>query len=419
MAQLVKEWLTVDYTGEGNGVATFTGSTNTGADARVVDVSFVDSSRSFFITRRITQAGAPVVGTYTRLAYIEATGEQYINTGYVVQEDDIIEMDYITTLQSSADKMLFGCYDANGNLWFDLYSNTAYVRFGSGQSIGVTNGRMKYVVKMYRGEANVDGSKATLPEDGMPQVPLYLFARNNKNESASLFGHFQSRGFKITKQSGAVVMDLRPYKRDSDGVIGMLDMITGAFFANSGVGADFVSGGEAHLTDDYEIIDYVTFAKDKLYDLGLVKNTYTLEMLFQRSEKSATPYLYGCVTNPHTASVTAYLSPNGAWRFGTSYKGINANTTDKYYVVVKNGSIVYNFTTGTFTKATFTTPATVVLGGYRAASGSLTKNYQGKVYFYRIKEGDTLLVDWVPCRRLSDGTEGFWDCVTQQFVAPM
>ena len=31
--------------------------------------------------------------TYTPLTYIEAAGEQYINTGYVVQEDDVIEME--------------------------------------------------------------------------------------------------------------------------------------------------------------------------------------------------------------------------------------------------------------------------------------------------------------------------------------
>lgn len=56
------------------------------------------------------------------------------------------------------------------------------------------------------------------------------------------------------------------------------------------------------------------------------------------------------------------------------------------------------------------------LGGYRAASGSLTRNYQGRVYFFRITEGDTPIIDYYPCKRKSDGVEGFWDCVSQTFV---
>ena len=141
--------------------------------------------------------------------------------------------------------------------------------------------------------------------------------------------------------------------------------------------------------------------------------------MFKRSESTTTPYLYGIVTSPHTASVTAYLSSGGSWRFGSSYKGLSTNHTIINRTIISNGKTDFNFTTGTFAKATFTTPDTVVLGGYRAASGALTKNYQGRVYFFRITEGDTPIVDYYPCKRKSDGVEGFWNCVTQTFVEPL
>ena len=32
---------------------------------------------------------------------------------------------------------------------------------------------------------------------------------------------------------------------------------------------------------------------------------------------------------------------------------------------------------------------------------------------------DEIVVDWIPCRRLSDGVEGFWDCVTETFIEPL
>lgn len=425
MATVVKQWgnggaLTIDYAGDGDGTAVFSSSENTGEE-RTMEVSFVDASRSVIVVRTVRQAAAEVaVETYTRLTYIECNGQQYINTGYVVQEDDVIEMMYISTSTTSTDKALYGCYDGNGNIWFSIYSNTGYVRFGSSASASITNARMTFKLTMKKSSVVLDsGNKATPDFVGLPQVPLYLFARNNKDTGVGMYGYCRCLGFSIKKSSGELVMNLKPCKRESDGTIGMLDLVSGQFFGNEGTGEDFIAGGEVKVTDDYEVIDYVTFAKNKLYDLGIVNSNQTIEVMFARSEKSTTPYLYGCVTSPHTASVTAYLSSGGAWRFGSSYKGLSTNNTFINRVIVANGTTNYNFTAGTFTKSTFTTPDTVVLGGYRAASGALTKNYQGKVCYIRISEDGKYLKDWYPCKRLSDGVEGFWDCVSQSFIAPM
>lgn len=425
MAEIVKTWdnggsLSVVFTGDGDGTAVISSTENEGAE-REAELRFIDASRRVIVVRRVVQAaGQTSVETYTRLAYIESTGTQYINTGYVVQEDDVIEMMYISTSTTSADKALYGCYDSNGNLWFSMYSNTGYVRFGSSVSASVTNARMRYKMTMKKSSVTFDGgTTASLNFVGMPQVPLYLFARNNKSEGVGMFGYCRCLNFTIKNGSGEIVMDMLPCKRNSDGAVGMIDLVSGNFFTNQGSGDDFKAGGEAMMGDDYEYIPYVTFAKNKLYDLGIVKSTYQLEVMFARSEERATPYLYGCVTSPHTASVTAYMSSGGSWRFGSSYKGLNTNDTLIHRTIISNGKTEFDFASGTFTKSTFTTPDTVVLGGYRAASGSLTKNYQGKVYYFKITEGDDAILDWLPCRRKSDGVEGFWDCVTQTFAEPM
>lgn len=425
MGEIIKNWndggsLSVVYTGEGDGTAIFSSSQNDGA-ARETEASFIDTSRCVIVVRRVVQAAGQVsVETYTRLAYIECNGSQYINTGYVVQEDDTIEMTYILTSATSEDKALFGCMDNNGYLWFSLYANTGYARFGSSASASVTNARLRYKLTMKKSSVTVDGGvSASLDFVGMPQVPLYLFTRNNNSESENMFGYCRCLNFTIKNGSGEIVMDMLPCKRDSDGVVGMIDLVSGNFFANQGSGDDFVAGGEAMMGDEYEYIPYVTFAKNKLYDLGIVKSTYQLEVMFARNEKSTTPYLYGCVTSPHTASVTAYMSSGGAWRFGSSYKGLTTNNTLIHRTIISNGKTEFDFASGTFAKSTFTTPNTVVLGGVRAASGSLTKNYQGKVYYFKITEGSSVILDWLPCRRKSDGVEGFWDCVTQAFVEPM
>lgn len=441
-------YITATYEGSGSGSASISSDVNEGIDrkqsikvettdksvsATVVvsqeglrevfepsDGLFVLADGGTFNVLKVGDTPGVPVETYTRLTYIEATGKQYINTGYVIKEDDVIEMYYISTSNTSADKALFGCYDSNGNLWFSLYSNTGYVRFGSSASLSLTNARFRYKLTMKKSSVTVDGGVSTEPDFvGLPQVPLYIFGRNNKNEGVGMFGYCRCFGFSIKKNSGEPVMDLKPCKRDSDGEVGMLDLISGRFYNNGGDGEELVAGSEIRITDGYEVMDYVTFSKNKIYDMGIIESTYTLEVMFARSETSSTPYLYGIVTSPHTASVSAYLSQGGSWRFGAYYKGLNMKDTLIHRVNISNGKTEADFTRGTFTKSDFITPDTVVLGGYRSASGSLTKNYQGKVYYFRIYEGNTLIKDLQPCKRLSDGVEGFWDCVTQSFVEPI
>lgn len=452
--ELKKTWndggsLSVTYEGSGDGSAVFSSDQYEGID-REMSVTFKDASESIAVERTVKQEGIrqqfvtadgkvfcvasggrfgvlkeggvtpepPAMETYTRLTYIESTGAQYINTGYVVKEDDVIDMYYITTAVTSADKAMFGVADSGKGIWATIYSNTSYVRFGSTASVTVSDARIRYKINLKKSSVVIDDKNATPTFTQMPTLPLYLFASNNNNNAVNMYGKFISTGFSIKKESGEFVMNLKPCKRDSDGKIGMLDIISGQFFASEGT-EDFVGGAEMLLGNEYEAIDYVTFNADKLYDAGIINNTQKIEVLFERSETSKTPYLYGVITSPHTASVTAYLTSSGSWRFGSSYRGFTSNTLKMYKVEISNGTFVGDTTSSTFTKSTFTTLDTLVLGGSRAASGSTSKSYCGLVYYFRVKEGDNYVLDWYPCKRKSDGVEGFWDCITQTFVEPI
>lgn len=451
MRELIKPWndggsLTATYEGSGDGSAIFESDSYEGID-RETEVRFVGAGT--VVSRKVRQEGTrqPIglagggifrlanggrfgvlrssiepptppepIETYTKLTYIECNGSQYIDLGYTVKEDDIIESNFILTKIASTDAFLFGTVDANAGLWFEFYSKTAYIRFGTSESKSISSSDGKYSVKLQKGKVTIGTTEASLEYEQMPNNTINLFASRGSTTAAYSRGHYRCTKFRISDSNG-LVMDLIPVKRDSDGVIGMLDLVSSTFYTSAE--EPFIGGSEIKIADGYEVLDYITFTGTQLYDLGIVKSTYKFDVLFQRSEKSATPYLYGCVTSPHTASVSAYLSSGGSWRWGAYYKGITANTLNEYRVIVENGKIVYNNTSGTFTKSTFTTPDTVVLGGYRTASGSLVKGYKGKVFYFRISEGDTIMLDWYPCKRLSDGVEGFWDCVAQNFVEPL
>jgi hypothetical protein len=421
MTELVKSWndggsLSVSYEGDGDGSAIFSSDVNKGAERRM-DVSFIDASRNVIVVQTVHQAaGQTTTETYTRLTYIECNGQQYIDLGYIVKEDDVIESNFILTKIASADHFLFGTAKGSAGLWFEIYSNSAYVRFGQTASVSISSSSSKYSMRLEKGKVTIGNTATTLDFEAMPESPIYLFAGRQSNGDAYSYGYYRCTKFRISDSNG-LVMDLMPAKRDSDGVIGMLDLVSGAFYTSAE--DPLIGGSEIQITNDYEVLDYTTFTGTELFDLGIVKSTYELEVLFQRSETKATPYLYGIVTSPHTASVTAYMSSGGSWRWGTAYKGISTNNLNEWRVRMKNGNALYNNTSSNFTKSTFTTPDTVVLGGYRAASGSLIRGYKGKVFYIRISESGTMLLDWYPCRRLSDGVEGFWDCVTQTFIEPL
>lgn len=354
--------------------------------------------------------------TYTRLAYIEATGKQYINTDYVVQEDDVIDMYYISSATTSYDKALFGTVESGNGVWATIYSNASYVRFGGQSSIKVDSAGNRYTISLRKSKVAFDDLNGSPVFDALPTIPIYVFASNNNNSSVNMYSYCRSMGFKITKASGEVVIDLKPCKRDSDGKVGMLDIVSGQFFASAG-SEEFIGGSEAAVTDDYEIVDYISFDNDKVFDTGFFgnENTY-IDVMFKRTDISGADYLFGISTGKR---LTAYLTTSGYWRYGDAYPTFNSSNNNINYAKVTPTGTTLSGTLRPFAKqSAFTTSFTIPLGGYKASTNSPIATYQGYIYFFRMWHGDALLVDWYPCKRKSDGVEGFWDCVSQSFVPP-
>ena len=421
MAIFEKQWasggkLSASYNGAGNDVVTISADANDG-DERTMELRFIDASRSIVVTRMIKQmARSATTETYTRLTYIECSGSQYINTGYIVQEDDIIEMQYTKPERTTVIEYFFGASDSNGNLWAYVNSNSIYPRFGSDTQPTLSSTRWKNILTVQRGSVNIDGTTGTLGLDGMPQVPLYIFAMNNNGKAAG-FAKIKSTGCTITKASGELVMKLRPCMRNADGVVGMLDVVSGQFFENLG-SAPFSYSGAAHTPAGYEILDYLAFDNDKVFDTGVYGNEITyIELLFRRTDNSGADYIFGTSSG---SRMTGYLSSSGYWRYGSGAPKFNTNNLLLHYASVSPGKTFIDNTIKTFTVGSaFTTAFTIPVGGHKPSSGVATPAYQGHIYYFRMWHGDEVVVDFMPCKRLSDGVEGFWDCVTNTFVEPI
>lgn len=351
-------------------------------------------------------------GQYTPLTFIESTGEQYINLGYVVQEADEIEIRYAATRLESG--RLFGTLDATGNAIYLSFSNRiAYARFGDTSSKSIANGISSNNAILKKGNVLVNAWDASLAFVGMPTNPLYLFACCDDN-GATAYASFRCMRFIIRKGNGET-MELLPYRRNADGAVGMLDMNSGIFYENEGSG-EFLAGSEIHLPNGFALIDSVGFNADKLFDVATITQDDSIDIMYQRDYVSQAQYLYGVLSNGNTASFTAYLSDTGAWRFGNQLVRPNTGNLYVHRTLIANGKASHDCSALTLNKSVdFTTIDTFTLGGYRGVDGSTYATFMGKVYYIRLNDGD--LLDWIPCVN-ADGLEGFWDCKTNTFIEP-
>lgn len=182
---------------------------------------------------------------YTRIHYIESTGVECIDTGYIVQETDAIEMDYEILSFSGMDRMLFGA-SSSGGIWAENYGNSKnwYVRFG-----GLASNIINWNLSQTRGTIRVEKGKATInsgstialdPVDSLPDVSLIIFGRRNIDGTLQHFTVMKCYGFRIIDGDGALKMNLIPCIYN--GEAGMWDTITNTFFGNAtGEGAFIAS----------------------------------------------------------------------------------------------------------------------------------------------------------------------------------
>ncbi|MCQ2580618.1 MAG: hypothetical protein MJ164_00400 [Alphaproteobacteria bacterium] len=211
---------------------------------------------------------SPVFATlpagYTELEYIESTGTQYIDTG--VANNSLTDPTVEITLKmiDIADTTWFGVSTADAKgIFYNIKTASPerwYARWGS-QSYSdrpLTYQPGKSVLDLVFTDA-----LHTVKLTGTTNLSVYvdgeLVGTNTYNSCAftatgniCLFG-VQTSPTKRKMQLGmwkisnndTLLQHLIPVKRNSDGEIGMYDMVTNTFFTNQGTG-DFIAGPIAH-----------------------------------------------------------------------------------------------------------------------------------------------------------------------------
>ena len=176
---------------------------------------------------------------YTALEYLESTGTQYIDTGITVKATTLAEFEY--QFVGSAKNYVFGQVAGRG-MSIIGYRTDRIWWFRNTDLDLIDNNKHKVVFnqdgKVYR-DGVVLTTRGTF---GTQQSQtILLFAELNDNNTINK-GKVKIYNFKLKEGSTpSVIQNLIPARRNSDGVLGMYDTVTNAFFINKGTG-EFIAG---------------------------------------------------------------------------------------------------------------------------------------------------------------------------------
>lgn len=205
-------------------------------------------------------AAASVPSGYTRIEYIEATGVQWINTGFTPNQDTRVVMvgapmvDTQSYLQvagymlgiGSIQSGTFDAYMAS-NRWSTVYGTVFFdgdQKSGVGERVTIDLNKNVHTVTTDGGvivyNHTFDYTAFTCA------APLKMFLID-RDVSGGYRGNCRAESLTIY-DNGAKVRDMVPVRRNSDGAIGMYDTVGGQFYGNSGSGV-FVAGPDVDLSD--------------------------------------------------------------------------------------------------------------------------------------------------------------------------
>ena len=185
---------------------------------------------------------------YTKVEYIQSSGAQYIDTGFIPNQDSRVTCDFEYTT-SVEEQTIFMPRSATSKDQFGLFHNTSgwVFRYGDNQAIDNTIGIMSRIaLDINKNVATLNSVTLTAASATFSSgVNLMLFVRNTGGElnnyaSAKLYA------CSIYSDEATIVRHFIPCK-NPDGAVGLYDTIGKQFYANAGTG-EFTAGPD--VADD-------------------------------------------------------------------------------------------------------------------------------------------------------------------------
>ena len=379
------------------------------------------------------------ISDYTALEYIDFSGGQLINSEIIPTINTVTQITFKTstdgkwlfgsrTSYGSTDTYAMHLYPASNSLWFQIASSSTPQQ-------SYTYSGNKVIVKVDKNYIWVNGKQinsTAFSSSGFTTStwPLYFGGLNSSGNGKDRPFVGQIYDIKIW-QGSTLVRDMVPCIRNSDNTIGMYDKVGGKFYTNSGTGSLGAGAATDDIVEEYQRVEYIEATGTQYIDTGFTPNQNTgVQARFSSSNYGNSQFFAfgGAGSGCTDRAFECYpWTDNGAQRMQISYGGnyvftsplTNGNT---YYLDWNKNTFTFKNETknvtesGTLPSATFTSPKTMCLFAINRTNG-LTKSPTGKIYMLKIYDNGTLVRDFVPVVRSSDGVAGLMDLIEHKFYA--
>ena len=386
---------------------------------------------------------------YTRVEYIESTGTQWINTGYIPTSTNTkydIHI-YSPNVPASGEYQdIIGYWRSGGgsSCTIEFYNTYIYMYTKqlnfSDNTIGggpySTNRDFWITASLNETNAtktlNINGATYT----GSIGVPQILFTEIKLFTANTTHNNFVGRFYycKIY-DNGTLVRSFIPV-RDSNNVGYMFDEVTGQLFGNDGsgsfgIGNDLPTAKVRFIQDvipsSYLPLKYLESTGTQYIDTGIygtptLKTTLDMQQLEINTETSGKG-IFGCYNSNTANCYYFYQKGRGVteffWQCGFG-NYVNTNSpidTNRHTVLFDNykvyldGTILNTFTSNTLT----TTPQTLLLFNTHNATGGIYNALSQRFFSCKMEDNGTLVRDFYPALRKSDNKPGMYDRITKQF----
>lgn len=194
-----------------------------------------------------------VTNAYERLDYVEATGAQMVKTGIHPSTDTGVSLDAtLLELPDTSDRTIFGCTGWSNYRYLMILAKGKIYYFGRASILCNWTAGTRYLISVTPGATAPNGTaKVVNAASGATLGEMTVDLTNNDSSELSLFdygtgtGHdqhgiYRLHSFKMTK-GGQPVRDLVPVRKTKTGEVGLLDRVSGGFFASC-TGTELVAG---------------------------------------------------------------------------------------------------------------------------------------------------------------------------------
>lgn len=361
---------------------------------------------------------------YTQLDFIESTGTQYIDTGFVCDCNSKVEAEFVVLDSSDDGAYLYG--GGTGTSRIEAYPWFGQIEFNYGSSspfVGTIYNNKRFYICQNKSAytlSYLDGSGEWTGEHNVQSFTcaytMAIFALNRGTVA------YPNAGMKLyyfrIYDNDVLVRDYVPCM-NPDGEIGLYDVVNDQFYGNSGTGV-FYGTVSRKLPDGYTQVEYIESSGTQYIDTGFVPDSNSgIKMKTNvLSVPSRNSWLFGSRNNNATARFEIICISGTVYRFyyGTSnYAFSGLSMTGEMEIVVDGNSATINGATVTASATTFSGSNSLYLFSCHGGAAEDETSYQ-KLYSCQIYDNGTLVRDYVPCRDAS-GVLGLYDLVNDEFYS--